>query len=419
MNNLNHVLETLSEQGYQFAFFLKKQKVSTSNTKTSSQIYKPPDNFFSHIFISSPLEQTFPVPIQNLVNNDEKNVTKFRRLPKNQIQNFKHLSLNLNNKRELQSYIYNGLKLLRQVPCKTISKIWIKIIEPKKKTKFPYIKGNSTKPEWWPSDVEHREPDHLQKPDRLKLMVSILVDVLPMLQDEDILDELIRTTHALSIFKRDKAKNHVLNSMFDICRTLCNRYNKNYSCEPDTIEVIEINQLQKKPEPLQSLSAPYVKEHTLDTQSNILPIASSSTNPIKRNVNFNLQSRRQKIGSPLRHQLIVSPLVASNKKFSPLKSALIIKTPINEETGLMNQEIPTTIAQIITTEYQSPKDTKSTHSDETITVPTPMLVDLLLETDPVINGYFETLGPLTLSTIIDDQSNNQNCLPDINTDMFS
>lgn len=30
------------------------------------------------------------------------------------------------------------------------------------------------KPKWWPSDLRHTEPDHLKKPERIRLMLAIL-----------------------------------------------------------------------------------------------------------------------------------------------------------------------------------------------------------------------------------------------------
>lgn len=91
--------------------------------------------------------------------------------------------------------------------CKAIAKSYIKLVEPRKQVHFPYngrkvIAGVSrrvdpelTKPGWWPDGVEHREPDHLQKPggraqrqcllvsladmgvDRLRLLVHILCEL--------------------------------------------------------------------------------------------------------------------------------------------------------------------------------------------------------------------------------------------------
>ncbi|KAI8456836.1 hypothetical protein BY996DRAFT_6412059 [Phakopsora pachyrhizi] len=63
---------------------------------------------------------------------------------------------------------------LQQSTCKLVSKAWIKVIEPKKQTKFPYRSGNDGKPDWWPEGLRHREPDHLMKPERIELMVSVL-----------------------------------------------------------------------------------------------------------------------------------------------------------------------------------------------------------------------------------------------------
>lgn len=63
---------------------------------------------------------------------------------------------------------------LQQGMCKTVSKAWIKIIEPKKQTRCPYNKGEEGKPDWWPEGVRHKEPDHLMKPERHALLLTIL-----------------------------------------------------------------------------------------------------------------------------------------------------------------------------------------------------------------------------------------------------
>ena len=55
-----------------------------------------------------------------------------------------------------------------------IAKEWVKVIEPKKQTRFPYNKGDAGKPTWWPADVRHKEPDHLMKPERHALLLAIL-----------------------------------------------------------------------------------------------------------------------------------------------------------------------------------------------------------------------------------------------------
>ncbi|SJX63920.1 uncharacterized protein SRS1_14622 [Sporisorium reilianum f. sp. reilianum] len=63
---------------------------------------------------------------------------------------------------------------LQQGVCKTVAKAWIKIIEPKKQMRCPYNKGEAGKPDWWPAGVRHKEPDHLMKPERHALLLTIL-----------------------------------------------------------------------------------------------------------------------------------------------------------------------------------------------------------------------------------------------------
>jgi|SRR3569833_1184438 len=58
---------------------------------------------------------------------------------------------------------------LQQSACKLIAKAWVKLIEPKKQSNYPYT-GDKI-PDWWPKPwgsgkaelVRHKEPDHLHK----------------------------------------------------------------------------------------------------------------------------------------------------------------------------------------------------------------------------------------------------------------
>jgi hypothetical protein len=57
---------------------------------------------------------------------------------------------------------------MQQSACKIIGKAFVKLIEPKKQTYYPYTKGNAQAPPWWPDtkgkgSVRHKEPDHLPK----------------------------------------------------------------------------------------------------------------------------------------------------------------------------------------------------------------------------------------------------------------
>ncbi|EEP79363.1 predicted protein [Uncinocarpus reesii 1704] len=81
-------------------------------------------------------------------------------------------------------YYASALRAFQQINCRQIAKAFIKMIEPRKQVKHPYNGGRGplgekgdpekTKPDWWPAGVEHREPDHLKKPDRVELLVHII-----------------------------------------------------------------------------------------------------------------------------------------------------------------------------------------------------------------------------------------------------
>ncbi|MCJ1435110.1 hypothetical protein MMC27_004480 [Xylographa pallens] len=76
---------------------------------------------------------------------------------------------------------------MQQIPCKVINKAWIKVVQPKKQARHPYNggkkaaaagepgNGDLTRPDWWPREgCRHKEPDHIQKKERLILLLHIL-----------------------------------------------------------------------------------------------------------------------------------------------------------------------------------------------------------------------------------------------------
>jgi hypothetical protein len=72
--------------------------------------------------------------------------------------------LTIGSAEEVATFLETRFRQLQQSGCKVVAKAWIKVIEPKKQTRYPYNRGEESKPEWWPSDVRHKEPDHLMKP---------------------------------------------------------------------------------------------------------------------------------------------------------------------------------------------------------------------------------------------------------------
>lgn len=75
---------------------------------------------------------------------------------------------------EVAAFLETRFRQLQQLVCKIVAKAWIKVIEPKKQTRYPYNKGEDSKPLWWPASVRHKEPDHLMKPERITLLMTML-----------------------------------------------------------------------------------------------------------------------------------------------------------------------------------------------------------------------------------------------------
>lgn len=78
------------------------------------------------------------------------------------------------NTAEVTAFLEVRFRLLQQLVCKIVAKAWIKVLEPKKQTRFPYNKGDEARPPWWPANVRHKEPDHLMKPERINLLMFML-----------------------------------------------------------------------------------------------------------------------------------------------------------------------------------------------------------------------------------------------------
>ncbi|KAJ5087294.1 hypothetical protein N7456_010910 [Penicillium angulare] len=78
---------------------------------------------------------------------------------------------------------------LQQTNCRVLAKAYIKLVEPRKQVNYPYngrklvggrtqqLDPDETKPPWWPSGVSHREPDHLPKAERIRLLIHLLCEL--------------------------------------------------------------------------------------------------------------------------------------------------------------------------------------------------------------------------------------------------
>jgi len=82
--------------------------------------------------------------------------------------------IKISDTKVMDKYFDRQLDQIQQLNCKVIAKAWIKVIEPKKQVYYLYNGRNGsgaktdpekTKPDWWPTGVRHKEPDHVKKND--------------------------------------------------------------------------------------------------------------------------------------------------------------------------------------------------------------------------------------------------------------
>ncbi|KAJ5117564.1 hypothetical protein N7448_011196 [Penicillium atrosanguineum] len=113
----------------------------------------------------------------------------------------------VHEKRLLRQYYEKVFQNLQQTNCRVLAKAWVKIVEPRKQVEFPYngrkvvgsktiqFRPEETQPPWWPPGVTHREPDHLPKAERIKLLVHILCE--------------LRISHGITAQKLKDAGQHI------------------------------------------------------------------------------------------------------------------------------------------------------------------------------------------------------------------
>lgn len=139
------------------------------------------DDFKSYIDLftqgqSDPASSQSPAPLNNNVDTPKQEPQEPQGrglIPLVRALESPTFELHLSSKREVMNHLRACFREMQQLACKTIAKAWIKAIEPKKQTNFPYNRGNDSRPPWWPSHIRHCEPDHLVKSERIDLLVGI------------------------------------------------------------------------------------------------------------------------------------------------------------------------------------------------------------------------------------------------------
>ncbi|RDH26985.1 kinesin [Aspergillus welwitschiae] len=154
------------------------------------------------------------------------------------------IGLKISETDRLKQYYADSLKYFKQVNCRVILKAFIKFIEPCKQTKHPYNGGNpkdcntkgdpeKTKPEWWPRDIRHREPDHLSKPERIGLIVHIMCK----LGRSDITaDRLLEIAYSCKLNLKDPEKFAIIEEILNV-RKIEEKY-EHRAIDPSTVLLV-------------------------------------------------------------------------------------------------------------------------------------------------------------------------------------
>ncbi|KAJ5909359.1 hypothetical protein N7504_004002 [Penicillium tannophilum] len=97
--------------------------------------------------------------------------------------------ISIRDKEFLRRYYEKVFQNLQQTNCRVLAKAYVKLVEPRKQVNYPYngrkivdgrtqqLNPEETKPPWWPAGVSHREPDHLPKAERVRLLVYLLCEL--------------------------------------------------------------------------------------------------------------------------------------------------------------------------------------------------------------------------------------------------
>ncbi|KAL2868222.1 uncharacterized protein BJX67DRAFT_380417 [Aspergillus lucknowensis] len=161
------------------------------------------------------------------------------------------VALEIGDTDKVQDYYETALKHFQQINCRLIAKAFIKFIEPRKQVKHPYNGGRPragappgekgdperTKPEWWPAGVQHKEPDHLKKEQRLRLLIHILRKLGKFNITAEKLEEVARDSkRQLRPEESIEEKMEILNEIFKV-RKLEERFERG-EVDADTVVFI-------------------------------------------------------------------------------------------------------------------------------------------------------------------------------------
>ncbi|KAJ6088058.1 hypothetical protein N7499_004240, partial [Penicillium canescens] len=138
---------------------------------------------------SSRQPASWPAQLFSGPSRTRRSLQQRRRPAENELSLSLQTIISLSDTHFLRCYYTKVFENLQQTNCRLIAKAYVKLVEPRKQVFYPYngrktvagktheLTPDETKPPWWPSGVRHREPDHLPKAERIRLLVHILCEL--------------------------------------------------------------------------------------------------------------------------------------------------------------------------------------------------------------------------------------------------
>ncbi|KAH1714984.1 hypothetical protein KXV29_001724 [Aspergillus fumigatus] len=198
------------------------------------------------------------------------------------------VGLKIGDTPKVLEYYERSLKHFRQFNCREVAKAFIKFIEPGKQVKHPYNGGKppagappgkkgdpeKTKPEWWPADVVHKEPDHLRRNQRLSLLIHIIRKLGRFGITTDQLQEI---AHDCKRRLSDPHKLQILDEVFRV-RRIEERYERGEVGANKIVYVVNRESNQKEKDNDSNVDPDQKHEQEDDNAREALPILYSEKN---------------------------------------------------------------------------------------------------------------------------------------------
>ncbi|GMM32758.1 hypothetical protein DASC09_000830 [Saccharomycopsis crataegensis] len=167
---IESVCRSLKRSNVDFVLLIKSDD-GNSCIYNSSNLRNVADRMkkYTSLFIKN---ERYDLPKSFHSNVPEDTITRINTFHPSLVNNIK--VLDFKDSENIDSHYDRLFSELQQNNCKTIAKCWIKEIEPNKQSIFPYKNGKESMPAWWPQNVVHREPDHIKKEERIRLLKTII-----------------------------------------------------------------------------------------------------------------------------------------------------------------------------------------------------------------------------------------------------